>query len=134
MEKKKFFLTGDMSVFNEEPINWKKYETSFRRWLVSEIELGHITLQHAQVKFNLPTRFDAVFKIWQRKYSSKIHVALQAMTTEELTELTKLESRIKELETQLERAQIKNVLMESMVDIAEEQFKIEIRKKFGPKQ
>jgi len=34
----------------------------------------------------------------------------------------------------LESAQIKNVLTESMIDIAEDLFKIDIRKKSGPKQ
>jgi len=56
------------------------------------------------------------------------------MTSEELTDFKKLQERIKELEELLEKAQIKNVLTETMIDIAEEQLKIDIRKKRGPKQ
>jgi transposase len=134
MEKKSVLLSDNMEGFEEAAINWKKYETSFRRWLVSEIELGNMTIHQARDKFQLPYHFTATYKLWQSKYSSKIHVALQAMTSEELTEFKKLQAYIKELEKQLESAQIKNVLTESMIDIAEDLFKIDIRKKSGPKQ
>lgn len=134
MEKKNILLSENMEGFDQEPVNWKKYETSFRRWLVSEIELGHLTISKAKEKFQLPDHFHKTFKDWQRRYSSKIHIALQDMNAEELTEFKKLEERIGELEKQLEAAQIKNVLTEVMIDIAEEQFKIDIRKKSGPKQ
>jgi hypothetical protein len=134
MNKANAKITDKMDSFETEPINWKKYETPFRRWLVSEIELGHMTVHQARDKFELPYRFDTSFKLWQVKYSSKIHLALQAMTSEELTEFKKLQERIKELEKHLEAAQIKNVLTEAMIDIAEEQLKIDIRKKSGPKQ
>jgi hypothetical protein len=134
MEKKSVLLSDNIEGFEEAPINWKKYETPFRRWLVSEIELGNMTIHQARDKFQLPYHFSASYKLWQVKYSSKIHVALQAMTAEELTEFKKLQAYIKELEKQLESAQIKNVLTESMIDIAEDLFKIDIRKKSGPKQ
>ena len=39
-----------------------------------------------------------------------------------------------ELQKQLEDAQMKNIALETMIDIAEEQLKITIRKKSGPKQ
>jgi hypothetical protein len=45
-----------------------------------------------------------------------------------------LEKRIRELEKQLERAQMKNVALDTMIDIAENDYKLEIRKKSGPKQ
>ena len=134
MEKKSSLISDNMDGFAEAPINWKKYETSFRRWLVSEIELEHLSYNQAQERFQLPSHFKSLYRAWQLKYSSKIHVALRAMTSEELTEFKKLQNYIKELEKQLEAAQIKNVLTESMIDIAEEQFKIDIRKKSGPRQ
>jgi hypothetical protein len=134
MKKANALLTDKMDFFETEPINWEKYEIPFRRWLVSEIELGNMSIHQARDKFELPYHFTATFKLWQVKYSSKIHVALQAMTSDELTEFKKLQAYIKELEKQLETAQIKNVLTESMIDIAEDLFKIDIRKKFGPKQ
>jgi len=135
MQKSKYAVSNHMEVFDPEKIDWSKYETSFRRWLVSEIELGHLTFLEVCEKFGFHKRnFNTIFKSWQLKYSSKIHLSLQAMTPEELTEFKKLQERNKELEELLEKAQIKNVLTETMIDIAEEQLKIDIRKKRGPKQ
>lgn len=135
MKKLKYAVTNHMEGFEIEKTDYSKYETSFRRWLVSEVELGHMSISQATERFNFNREnFRTIFKEWQLKYSSKIHLALQAMTAEELTELKKLQQRIKELEEQLEAAQIKNVLTETMIDIAEQEFKIEIKKKFGPKQ
>jgi hypothetical protein len=103
--------------------------------LVSEVELGHMTISEAAIRFKFDKiNFPAVFREWRKKFSSKIHIALQAMTPEDIIEFKKLQERIKELEEQLEKAQIKNVLTEVMIDIAEEQLKIDIRKKHGPKQ
>jgi transposase-like protein len=135
MEKLKYALSNHMEGFEIEKTDYSRYETSFRRWLVSEVELGHMSISEASQRFNFDKLiFPGIFKRWMLKYSSKIHVALQSMTPEELTELKKLQERIKELEKQLEAAQIKNVLTEVMIDIAEEQLKIDIRKKSGPKQ
>ena len=45
-----------------------------------------------------------------------------------------LEKRIKELEKQLEYANLKAKALDTMIDIAEKEFDIQIRKKSGPKQ
>jgi transposase-like protein len=135
MKKLKYAIWNHMEGFEMEKTDYSKYETIFRRWLVSEVELGHMSVSEAALRFNFnKINFPNIFKDWRLKYSSKIHVALQAMTSEELTEFKKLQTYIKELEKQLESAQIKNVLTESMIDIAEDLFKIDIRKKSGPKQ
>jgi transposase len=46
----------------------------------------------------------------------------------------KLEKRIKELEKQLELAQMNMLTLNTVIDIAEKDYKLEIRKKSGPKQ
>jgi len=57
------------------------------------------------------------------------------LSGEELIKLNEtLEKRIKELEKALDYAKLKNIAVETMIDIAEKQFKISIRKKAGPKQ
>lgn len=135
MEKQKYVVSEHIEKFEVKKTDWSKYETSFRRWLVSEIELGNLTILDAAKRFDFDYRkFKDIFRYWQLKYSSKIHLSLQAMSPEELTDIKKLQERINELEEQLEKAQIKNVLTEAMIDIAEEQLKIDIRKKHGPKQ
>ena len=56
------------------------------------------------------------------------------MTEKEKQKLQALQKRLKELERQLEDAQMKNIALETMIDVAEEQLRIPIRKKSGPKQ
>jgi len=47
---------------------------------------------------------------------------------------SELQARVKELEQQLKRSELKTELLETMIDIAEEQFNVEIRKKSGTNQ
>jgi hypothetical protein len=49
-------------------------------------------------------------------------------------ESSKLLDRIKELEKRLELSQMKSELLDTMIDIAEEELHIPIRKKYGPQQ
>jgi hypothetical protein len=56
------------------------------------------------------------------------------MTEKEKAKLEAAHKRMRELEKQLEDAQMKNIALETMIDLAEDQLKISIRKKSGPKQ
>jgi hypothetical protein len=128
-------LSDNMEGFHVEKINYKNYEPSFRRWLVSEIDSGRMTLEEARERFKLPVHFSTMFRQnWQPRYSDELHLSLQAMNSKERADNKALEKRIKELEKQLELAQMKNVGLNTMIDIAEQDYKLEIRKKSGPKQ
>jgi predicted RNase H-like nuclease (RuvC/YqgF family) len=94
-----------------------------------------MTYQEARERFSLSIwDYKKIIKRWQERYSNEIHLSLRAMSAKERTDVKALEKRIKELEGQLERAQMKNVGLETMIDIAENDYKLEIRKKSGPKQ
>jgi len=134
MESLKSNLTDYMEGFIQEKVNFSKYETSFRRWLVCEIESGRMSWQEARSRFNLPNRFDITYKEWQKKYSDQIILTLPLMKAEDRTNNQELEKRVKELEKQLELAQMKVVALNTVIDIAEKNYKLEIRKKSGPKQ
>ena len=128
-------LTDNMEGFNQEKIDYSKYETSFRRWLVSEIDSGKMSINEAKKRFSLPIHFGGLFKkVWQPKYSDEIHLSLQAMSAKERTDNKALEKRIVELENQLELSKMKNVGLNTIIDIAEQDYKLQIRKKSGPKQ
>jgi hypothetical protein len=134
MEKLTPNLTDTMEGFTQEKLDLGKYETSFRRWLVCEIESGRMSWQEARAKFHLPYHFDVLYKNWQQKYSEQIVLTLPLMSAQERTDNRELEKRIKELEKQLEHAQMKVVALNTVIDIAEKSYKLEIRKKYGPKQ
>jgi len=132
---KEAMLTDHMEGFHEKEINYNDYEVSFRRWLVSEIDSERMSMQEARDRFSLPKRdYKMLIRRWQNRYSDAIHLSLRTMSAKERTDIKALEKRIRELEKQLERAQMKNVALDTMIDIAENDYKLEIRKKSGPKQ
>ena len=135
MEKLTMNLTDNPEGFKQEKIDLSKYETSFRRWLVSEIDSENMSFEEAKERFHLPDHFKKHFKkYWQPKYSDEIHISLQAMSAKERTDIEALEKRIAELEKQLELSKMKNVALNTLIDIAEQDYKLQIRKKSGPKQ
>jgi hypothetical protein len=135
MEKgKERKLTDHLEGFQQKEINYNDYEISFRRWLISQIDSEKMTVQEARDRFNLGADFVRIIKNWQEKYSDQLHVSLQAMNARDRSDNSKLEKRIKDLEKQLEQAKMKNVALNTMIDIAEHDYKLEIRKKSGPKQ
>ncbi len=132
---KECMLTDQMSGFKKESINYNSYEISFRRWLISEIDADRMSIQEARDRFKLsPSEYKRILKRWQERYSDELHVSLQAMSSKERSDNSKLDQRIKELEKKLELAQLKNVALNTMIDIAEKDYKLSIRKKSGPKQ
>lgn len=112
----------------------KQYEPSFRRWLVQEIESGRMSLLEARERFNLPYHFSTLYRQWQLKYSDQIVVSLRNMTEQERTKFKAQEDRIRQLERQVDDAQLKVKALNVLVDIAEKEYKIPLRKKAGAKQ
>jgi hypothetical protein len=56
------------------------------------------------------------------------------MTDKERQQLEALQKKVKQLERQLEDAQMKAIALDTLIDVAEEDLKIAIRKKAGTKQ
>jgi hypothetical protein len=108
---------------------------AFRRWLVREIASGRMTQKEALDRFDLGNNSPyQTLGNWIKTYESSLPVTLPVMSEKERQKLELLQKQVKELEKQLENAQMKNVALETMIDVAEEQLKIKIRKKSGPKQ
>ena len=50
---KEAMVTNHMEEFQKNEINYNDYEISFRRWLVSQIDTGNISIKEARDKFCL---------------------------------------------------------------------------------
>ena len=110
-------------------------KVAFRRWLVREIVSGRMTKAEALHRFDFGNNSECVtLNRWIKWYSPSIAVTLPVMSQKERQRMEALQKQLKLLEKQLEDAQMKNVALETMIDVAEEQLKIKIRKKSGPKQ
>lgn len=131
-ERKYTFLVSD-SFGNQGETGTN--EVAFRRWLVREIEGGRMSIKEAIERFNFnPTNGAALIRGWQKKYAPEIVLSLPAMTEKERQKVEELQKKLKQMEKQLEQAQMKNIALETLIDVAEEQLKINIRKKSGAKQ
>jgi hypothetical protein len=111
------------------------YEVSFRRWLVREIEEGRMTTMEAVKTFNLHPEYGRkhIYE-WRKKYAPSMFLSLPAMTEQEKQELATLQKQLKAMEKQLEEARMRNIALSTLIDVAEETLKIDIRKKPGAKQ
>ena len=76
----------------------------------------------------------SLIRKWQKQFAPEIDFTLPVMTEKEKAKLEAARKRMRQLEKQLEDAQMKNIALETMIDLAEEKLKITIRKKSGPKQ
>ena len=111
----------------------EEYSVSFKRWISREIESGKQTTKEAITRFNIK-RDSVTINRWIHEYGLGKELSLATMTPEEKQDKLLLEKRIKELEKALDMAKLKNIAIETMIDVAEEQFNIPIRKKAGLKQ
>ena len=94
------------------------YEVAFRRWLVIELDASRIT---AIQRFNYdPAGGDTLIRSWRKKYASDIVLTLPVMTEKERQKLKALQKQLEQLEKHLEDAQMKNIALETMIDVAEE--------------
>ena len=134
-KEREAILTNCMEGFQAEEINFNAYEVSFRRWLISQIDSGNMSMNEVRDRFQLEqVNIKRTLRRWQELYSDELHLSLNAMSSKDRADNSKLEKRIEELEKQLELAQMKNVALNTMIDIAEQDYKLSIRKKSGPKQ
>jgi len=113
----------------------KAFNKSEKRWIVREIESGRMTIGEAKERIAFGSKNpDALIRKWMKSFASEIPLTFPMITEQERHKLEAAHKRLKEMERQLEDAQMKNIALETMIDIAEEQLRITIRKKSGPKQ
>jgi hypothetical protein len=113
----------------------KEFTLSEKRWIIIELVSGRISYSEAMKLVEKATTNPMVLiSSWKKAYYPEIPFTLPVMTEKERQKLEEAHKRMKTLEKQLEEAQMKNIALNTMIDIAEEQLKISIRKKSGPKQ
>ena len=111
-----------------------KYEIAFRRWVVREIQAGLMTVGEFAHRFTLEHRkASELVRYWSSRYGSEMVHTLPAMSEKEKQKLEALQKQNAQLTKQLEEAQMRNIVLETLIDVAEEDLRINIRKKPGPK-
>jgi len=117
----------------------KDYSLSFKLQLVEEIEQGHLTKSQAKLKYGI--QGDSTVTKWLRKYGNFDweHQIQSTMSKTPEQRILELEAKVKLLEKQkaraehlAERADKKVIIFDMLVDMAEKEYDIEIRKNYKP--
>ena len=108
----------------------RDYTLAFKLGVVEEVEKGSLTYKQAQKKYGIQGRSTVL--VWLRKLGN-LDWSLPKVYNVSSKEKTP-EQRIKELEAALEQEKQKNLLLTTVIDIAEQQYGLAIRKKPSPKQ
>ena len=119
----------------------KDYSMSFKLQVVQEIERGELGIKAATRKYGIQAH--STVTNWLRKYGTfdwenQTPSNMPKSQEQKLLELGQkvklLEKQKAFLEKQLETSDKKVILFDIMIDIAEKEFKIPIRKKYSPGQ
>lgn len=119
----------------------KDYSLSFKLQVVKEIELGHLTRVQAMDKYGIQS--GSTIRAWLKKYgnfaldytikqSKRMGKTPQQRILELEQELIFAKKQQAKLEHELSQSNKKVVLFDMMIDIAEEELDIKIRKKSDP--
>ncbi|WP_026978770.1 hypothetical protein [Flavobacterium tegetincola] len=118
----------------------KDYSLSFKLQLVNDIESGRLNRLDAHLKFGIQAR--STITQWLRKYGTFDweNLSITTMTKTPEQRITELEVQVKLLKKQksraehlAERADKKVIIFDMLVDMAEKEYDIQIRKNYTPK-
>jgi transposase len=125
-----------MENSNLEPyLNRYEFTQAFKEKVALEVFYQGKDIQKAVEEYDLPSIYTV--QMWIRQFQKQLQsgmIVLPAMTTEQKANFKEAEHRIKELEKALEYANVVIFSLNHLVDFAEKQFSISIRKKAGSKQ
>lgn len=103
----------------------KDYSLAFKLQVVDEIEKGHLTYKQSQRKYGIQGRSTVL--VWLRKHGTLDWTSKTPMKKKAppKTYISQLEAKIKRLEAEKE-------ILNRAIDIADDMFNTEIRKKYLP--
>ena len=119
----------------------KDYSYSFKLQVVQEIERGEESTTSAQRKYGIQSR--STVMNWLRKYGTsdwhhQTPSNMEKTFEQKLMELEQkvrlLEKQKKHLEKQVEQSDKKSILFDMMIELAEKEYKVDIRKNSSPEQ
>jgi len=117
----------------QETIKRRSYTKLQKRTIVNAIEQGRFTLKEAKTAYNIKT--EKIIRGWILQFKSE-KVEICTANTSAMTQDTSSSNEIEKeaLQKALQEAELKIKALNTLIDVAEEQLKIEIRKKSGAKQ
>lgn len=130
-------LDGWMNKFGssnyQENIKRRSYSNLQKRTVVTAIEQGRLTIKEAKTAYNIKN--EKTIRNWLNQYKSeKVEICIEK--TASMTNKNPLSKDIEKeaLQKALQEAELRIKALNTLIDVAEDQLKINIRKKSGAKQ
>lgn len=106
------------------------YNLGFKLAVVNQVEKGDMTYKQAQKAYGIQGRSTVL--VWLRRHGSldwRVPINRQMPKSKETPA-----QKIKRLERELEDERLRTKILNTMIDISDEQYGTSIRKKYLPKQ
>jgi transposase-like protein len=101
------------------------YSLAFKLQVVQQVERGELNYEQAQRKYGI--QGSSTVSVWMKKYASFEWKQLPIVSNKKTPE-----QRIKELEEQLAREKEKVLVLNNVIDVADQMLEANIRKKYLP--
>jgi len=111
-----------------------RYSEAFKLKVVEEIESGKLTISGAMKLYDISG--EGTIQKWIRKFG-KLYLLNKVVRIEmkdEVSKIKQLEREKKELESALAQAHLKILAYESLVEVAEKNLGVELKKNLGQKR
>jgi transposase len=106
-----------------------------KRKIIAEVEQGRLTVKEAQIKYNVKSVKTIHNLLYQsRQENLNFYPSIEPDMAKPKRKYLSSNTSSPTLQKALEEAQLKIEALNTMIDVAEEQLKIDIRKKSGTKQ
>lgn len=111
----------------------RNYSVAFKMKVVEEVENGLISIEAARKLYRISG--NGTISEWVKKYgmNERIGRTVNIMTKDEELELIRLRKEVKRLERALDDSQLRAIAWESLIEVADEEYHLDLKKNFGPK-
>ncbi len=114
----------------------KSYSPFEKRKIVEEVRSGFYTLKQSRKKYIFSKTIFCKWNRWYFKIRLLRHFKPKLFLTMKKAKqsVDELKKQLLEAQAQIDKLQLKNTALETMINIAEKQLNVDIRKKSGSKQ
>ena len=117
----------------QQNIKRQRYSNLQKRTIVTAIEQGRMSIKEAQTAYNIKT--EKLIRSWLTQFKTEkveLCIVTEPAMAKKLTPISAAQAEV--LQKALEEAEMKIKALNTLIDVAEEQLKIDIRKKSGARQ
>ena len=121
------------SMNYQQNIKRKTFSNLQKRTIVTAIEQGRLTIKEAKTAYNIKNA--KIIRNWIVQYKSeKVEICIENTSPMAKDKPSSKDLEKEALQKALQEAELKIKALNTLIDVAEEQLKIDIRKKSGAKQ